>query len=266
MDQNEIAVFQRSIETCEDPAEINLSSLESFEKWMKRETEEGGFSFAALGTLQPEVEFFEDAFPGWQELETQSGVPFVRSEYTRTIGTVLWRGFAHRLRSGSTVYTFRTEVPEVYWRRAWPRLKGVPFVGIYRVFIDGQWDSPGKDGFLPARAEDDLVVSIRHELTADGQRTWLTLEKMIDTLLAMTWGKTTPNAKTARKYLDAFLARKESFYNERALAYESARLNGDEKGMRRIFEDCRDMFSILKHDRYYYLVNNPEVWRCQRDR
>jgi len=254
--------FSRS----EDPSELELSLVESFEKWMTRETADAGFSFSALGTRRAEVEFWEDAFPEWMEYQTQCGVPFVRSEYTRTVGTILWRGMAYRLRSGSMVFSFRTEVPESFWRRAGYRLKTVPFVGFGGVFIDGQWDSPGKSGFASGHGEDELVALIRHELTAEGQRTWPVLEKWIDTLLAMTWGKQTPNAKSAREFNDAFLSRKTAFYNERYLAYESARLNGDEKRMRRVFEDIRDMFSMLKRERRYYKINDPEVWQWQSPR
>ena len=250
----------------EDRAELELSLVESFEKWMKRETSDAGFAFSALGTRRAEVEFWEDAFPEWMEFQTQCGVPFVRSEYTRTVGTTLWRGMAYRLRSGSMVFSFRTEVPESFWRRAGYRLRAVPFVGFSGVFIDGQWDSPGLSGFVSGHSEDELVALIRHELTANGQRTWPVLEKWIDTLLAMTWGKQTPNAKNAREFCDVFLSRKTAFYNERYLAYESARLNGDEKRMRRTFEDIRDMFSSLRRDRRYYKVNNPEVWKWQSQR
>lgn len=254
--------FSRS----EDRSELELSLVDSFEKWMRREAEDVGFAFSALGTRRAEVEFWEDVFPGWMEVETQCGIPFVRSEYTRTVGSTLWRGVAYRLRSGSVVFSFRTEIPEMFWRRAGYRLRGAPFVGFGRSFIDRQWDSPGTARFVSGYGEDELVDLIRHELTAEGQRTWPLLEKWIDTLLAMTWGKQTPNAKSAREFNDAFLARKTAFYNERYLAYDSARLGRDEKGMRRIFEDCRDMFLSLKRDRRYYKVNNPEEWKCQSPR
>lgn len=250
----------------EDRSELELSLVESLERWMNRETADAGFAFSALGTRRAEVEFWEDAFPGWMEVQTQCGTPFVRSEYTRTVGGALWRGMAYRLRSGSTVLSFRTEIPESFWRRAGYRLKDSPFVGLYGMFTDSQWDSPGMSGFVSGYGEDELVALIRHELTAAGQRTWPILEKWIDTLLAMTWGRQTPNAKSAREFSDAFLVRKTAFYNERFLAYDSARLSGDDKGMRLIFEDCRDMFSSLKRDRRYYKVNNPEEWKCQSPR
>ena len=255
--------FSRS----EDRAELGLSLVESFEAWMKFETAEGGFTFEAMGARRPEIEFYEDAFStSWMEYPTQCGVPFVRSEYTRTVGSVLWRGMAYRLRSGSSVYSFRTEVPETFWRRAGYKIKGSPFVGLYGLFINEQWDSPGRAGFVTGRSEDELVVFIRHELTAEGQRTWPLLEKSIDTLVAMTWGKETPNAKSAREFLDAFLSRKTRFYNERSLAYETSRLGGDDRRTRRILEDCRDMFAMLRRDRRYNKVNDPEVWKCQKQR
>ena len=250
----------------EDREEIGLSLVESFDKWMRSEAEANGFAFNALLLRPAEVEFWEDAFPNYIETKTQCGVPFVRSEFTRTVGTALWRGMAYRIRSGSMVLSFRTEVPESFWRRAGYRLKQVPFVGIFRTFAYGQWDPPGKSGYVSGLSEDELVSLIRHELTADGQRTWPLLEKWIDTLLAMTWGKQTPNAKSAREFNDAFLARKTAFYNERYLAYDAARLNGDEKTEGRILEDCRAMFSKIRRERRYYKVNNPEEWKWQSSR
>lgn len=250
----------------DDKSELELSLLESFNRWMNKEMSEGGFTFSAVGTRSAEVEFWEDVFPGWMQHQTLSGVSFARSEYTHTVGTTVWRGVAYRLRSGTMVLAFRAEIPETYWKRAGYRLKGSPFLGLYSLFIDDQWDPPGNSGYVTGRSESDLVALISHELTAGGPRTWPILEKWIDTLLAMTWGKQTPNAKRARESNDEFLTRKTAFYNERYLAYEAARLNGDAKSERRILEDCRMMFSKLKRERRYYKVNNPEEWKWQSSR
>ena len=175
----------------------------------------------------------------------------------------MWHGFCYRLRHGDIVYSLRTEIPEAYWKRGGYRLRNVPFMGLYRVFTDRQWDSPGQQGLLTDVSEDELLSRIRHELTAGSTRTWSMLEKMVDTLLAMTWGRESANAKSALMCLDSFQERKSQFYNERRFAYEIARLNGAEKRLREITQDCRAVFSVLRYERRRDLVNNPEVWPCQ---
>lgn len=247
-----------------DAGELKISLVESFLRW-ESSLKEAGFAFAPRYGRPLEIEFWE-TFSGWQEIEKPSGIPFVRSEYTRTMGEVIWHGFCYRLRCGDVVYSLRTEIPESYWKRGGYRLRRVPFMGLYRGFIDRQWDSPGPDGLLTNVSEDALVARIRHEFTANSTRTWATLEKMIDTLLMLTWGKETANAKSALAYLDDFQERKSQFYNERQFAYMTATRNDQEKRMRQIVEDCRAVFSVLRRERRYYLVNNAEVWPCQKVR
>ena len=248
-----------------DVGELKISLVESFNRW-ESSLKESGFVFSPRYGRPLEIEFWEIVFPGWQEIEKPSGVPFVRSEYTRTMGEIIWHGFCFRLRDGDVVYSLRTEIPEAYWKRGGYRLRRIPFLGLYHVFTARQWDSPGPDGILEGVSEDVLVARIRHEFTAGNTRTWSTLEKMVDTLLVLTWGKASANAKSALEYLDDFQSRKSRFYNERQFAHNMASRNGAEKRMRQIVEDCRAIFAILRRDRRYYLVNDPEVWPCQKGR
>ena len=254
--------FRLSFSRKRDAGELKISLAESFRRWQDS-LKESDFRFAPRNGRPLEIEFYESTFPGWQEIEKPSGVPFIRSEYTRAVGEVLWHGFCYLLRCGDMAYTLRTEIPDAYWKRGGYRLRSVPFLGLYQVFIDSQWDSPGQDRLLPDVSEEELVTRIRHELTAGGTRTWVVLEKMIDTLLVMTWGKGTANAGSALEYLDNFQKRKSQFYNERQFAHEIARVNDDEKRMRAIVQDCQTMFSVLRYERRCDLVNNPEVWPCQ---
>ena len=254
--------FRLAFSRKRDAGELKISLVESFQRWATA-LKESGFRFAPRNGRPLEIEFFEKVFPGWQEAEKPSGVPFIRSEYTRAVGEVMWHGFCYRLRHGDIVYSLRTEIPEAYWKRGGYRLRNVPFMGLYRVFTDRQWDSPGQQGLLTDVSEDELLSRIRHELTAGSTRTWSMLEKMVDTLLAMTWGRESANAKSALMCLDSFQERKSQFYNERRFAYEIARLNGAEKRLREITQDCRAVFSVLRYERRRDLVNNPEVWPCQ---
>lgn len=244
-----------------DTVELKLSVEESFARWMG-DRKADGFAFPDRTGHAFRREFWEDVFPGWIEVHTQCGIPFMRSEFTRTVGSVEWRGMCYWLRNGDTAYCVLSEIPESFWKRGGYRIENTPFFGLYRRFVDRQWDSPGKAGLLSDFDEDALVAKVRHELTAKGTRAWPQLEKWIDTLMVMTWGGKGTNAKSAREYLDAFMTRKSLFYNERKLAYGTARLNRDEKRMRRIFLDCREMFSVLKHDRRSNQINDPEVWGC----
>lgn len=253
--------FRLTFSKEKNPEELQLSLEESFNLWATRKKAEN-FAFSDLIGRPIEREFWEDVFPGWIEVQTQCGIPFVRAEYTRTIGNLEWRGMCLRLRLGDTAYCVLSEIPEVYWKRGGYRIKNTPFLGIYQSFVNAQWDSPGKGGLVSDFNEDNLIAKVRHELTAKETRAWSQLEKWVDTLMVMTWGKKNSNAKSAREYLDAFMARKTSFYNEKKLAYNTAKLNRDEKRMHRIFMDCREMFSVLKYDRRSSQINNPEFWGC----
>lgn len=249
-----------------DSEELMLSLSESFDRWASRMGERG-FSFERMRNGKPiEPEFFDGAFPGYCEFQTQCGVPFIRTDYTRAASHVMWRGVSYRFRSGDMAYSLCNEIPEKYWKRGESRLRVSPFCGLYGSFLDSQWDSPGRAGLLNGASEDDLLVRIRRDLSVEWPADWTTVEKRIDTLLSLTWGKGTANARTARECRDALLSRKSRFYNERTLAYETAFANGDEKSMRSIFSDCLHVFGTSKRDRRYYLVNDPEEWKCQRDR
>ena len=253
--------FRLNFSRVKNAEELKLSLEESFAASMDR-MKAGGFAFPDRNGRRVVREFWEDVFPGWMESQTQCGIPFMRSEYTRTVGMTEWRGVVLHFRNGDTVYRVFSEIPESLWKRGAYRIKSTPFIGIYQRFIDKQWDSPGKEHLVEDYGEDVLISKVRHELTANGTRAWSQLEKWIDTLMVMTWGKKNANAKSAREYLDAFMSRKTLFYNEKKLSYNTARLNRDEKRMRRIFMDCREMFNVLKHDRRSDLINNPEFWGC----
>ena len=143
-----------------DAGELKISLIESFLRW-ENSLKEMGFVFSPRYGRPLEIEFWEIVFPGWQEVEKPSGVPFIRSEYTRTMGEMIWHGFCYRLRSGDVVYSLCTEIPEAYWKRGGYRLRRIPFLGLYHVFTSRQWDPPGKDGILEDVSEDALVARIR---------------------------------------------------------------------------------------------------------
>ena len=249
-----------------DAAELTLSLAESFNRWANKMGEKG-FSFELTRNGKPiEPEFFDGVFPGYCQYQTQCGVSFIRADYTRSTSHVMWRGVSYRFRNGDMTYSLCNEIPEKYWKRGESRLRYSPFCGLYGKFLGDQWDSPGKEMLLQGVTEDELLARVRRELSVERPADWETVEKRIDTLLALTWGKNTANARTAWECRDVLLSLKSRYYNERLLAYETAFANGDEKTMRSIFSDCLHVFGASKRDRRYYLVNDPEVWKCQRDR
>ena len=249
-----------------DAAELTLSLADSFGRWAGKMGERG-FSFELTRNGKPiEPEFFDGVFPGFCEVQTQCGMPFIRADYTRTTSHVMWRGVCYRFRNGDTVYSLCDEIPEKFWKRGEMRLRYHPFCGLYGSFLKKQWDSPGKEGLFQGVSEGELLARVRRELSVELPADWATVEKRIDTLLSLTWGKNTENARSARECREALLSRKTRYYNERVLAYETALANGDAKAMRSIFSDCLHVFGASKRDRRYYLVNDPEVWKCQQER
>lgn len=241
---------------------LQQSLEESFARRCEADAAEG-ITFAAHGFDHADAEFFEEVFPGYCEAKSLHGVRFMRREYTRSLGHELWHGVMLYMRRGDLVYRLRTEIPDVYWKRGGYRVSGEPHIAICRAFSSGFWDSPGRAGLIDrAIGDDDLLVLINRELSADRVAAWPTLIAYIDTLLVRSWGEKPTMQKVALSHYRTLLEKMNNLYNERQLAYRTARINRDVKRMRSIFNDCKAVFGPMKRDRRSVLINNPEVWSC----
>ena len=246
-----------------DRADMMRSLEESFERWMIDETAKGSV-FETQGGQRPKGEFFEDEYPGGLAFETLRGTRFVRAGYTRTRDMELWRGVGIYFRKGDTIHLLRLEVPDMFWRLAKRRVAKEPHMFIYGVFLGDHWDSPGLAGIVDRKfSDDDLLLRIKRELSAERVSAWPDLASYIDTLLVRSWGDQPRLQQEALSYYLAMQDRMYSFYHEREFAYQTARANRNEKRIRAIVADCKAAFSVLPRDRRSALVNNPEVWSCQ---
>jgi hypothetical protein len=249
-----------------DPADLQNSLEDSFARRVRNDSE-AGLSFESWEGGRPQGEFFDSVFPGYCEAKSQRGVRFMRATFTRAVKGELWHGVSLYLRHGDWIYQLRTEIPDIYWRRGGYRLTGEPHLAIFKIFSDGHWDSPGRGGLVSEKFSDDfLLQSVKRELSSERSSAWPTVESQIDTLLVRTWGEKPVMQKMAQSYYRSFLDQLTRFYNERRLAFKTARANGDEKRMRSVFTDVKAVFGPMLRDRRSSLVNDPEVWSCRQGR
>lgn len=249
-----------------DPDDLQNSLEDSFARRIRADSE-AGLSFESWEGMRPQGEFFDSVFPGYCEAKSQRGVRFMRATFTRAVKGELWHGVSLYLRHGDRIYQLRTEIPDFYWRRGGYRLTGEPHLAIFRTFSEGHWDSPGRGGFVSEKFSDDsLLQSVKRELSSERSAAWPAVEAQIDTLLVRTWGEKPAMQRMALAHYRAFLDRLTRFYNERRLAFKTARANGDEKRMRSIFTDVKAVFGPMLRDRRSSLVNDPEVWSCHQGR
>ena len=258
--------FHLSFMRWRDRSDLQRSLEQSFENWMLADSESGSV-FETRGGKRPKEEFFENVFDGFIEKSTQRGIAFVRAEYTRSREHDTWRGVCLYFRSGDTIHLLRTEVPGIYWKRAGYRITGETYIAICKAFINSYWDSPGKMGLVEDTVGDDeLMLRIKRELAAERVASWPAVSAYIDTLLVRSWGVKPAMQKEAFDCYSTLQTYMKNFYNERMLAYSTARHNGAEKKMKSIFTDCKTTFGALPHDRRSTMVNNPEIWSCHQSR
>ena len=173
----------------------------------------------------------------------------------------LWHGLYIYFRRGDTIYQLRREIPEIYWKRGSNRILDEPHLLMYSAFSRSHWDSPGVSGIVAGEiGDDELIVGVKRELSAERVAAWPTLERYINTLLFRSWSDRPTVAKVAFGSYQSYLDRLARFYNERRLAYLTAMTNHDKKRMRAIVTDCKQVFGSMWHDRRSRLVNDPEVW------
>lgn len=257
--------FRLEFRRWRDPSELQLSLEDSFARRVRADSAEG-MSFES-GASGPQGEFFDSVFPGYCEAKSQRGVRFVRATFTRSAQHELWHGVALCLRNGDWVYQLRTEIPDIYWKRGGYRLTGEPHLALFKRFSEGHWDSPGRGGVVSEKFSDDVLLqSVKRELASERSAAWPAVEAQIDTLLVRTWGEKPVMQKMALAHYRAFLDRLTRFYNERRLAFRTARANGDEKRMRTVFADVKAVFGPMARDRRSTLVYDPEVWPCRQGR
>lgn len=258
--------FHMEFKRWHDSRDLRNSLEASFESRIRADSE-AGMSFAARDGSAPRCEFFDDAFPGYCEKRSQRGTPFVRTEFTRSMRSELWHGVVLYLRNGDMIYQLRTEIPDVYWKRGGYRLTGEPHMGIYDAFSRNQWDSPGAAGLVGDEiTNEQLLLFVRRELSAERVCSWPTVCAYIDTLLARNWSEHPMIRKMALSYHRTFMDKLENIYNERKLAFTTAKANANEKLMKSIFLDTIEVFGAMTRDRRSSLVYNPEVWPCHLSR
>ena len=248
-------------EATSHPDELHLDLLASVRRWFaKAETSGEGFIFDERTRDELRPKFFEDVYPGSCEKETLYGIRFVEFEYKRTWpdGNI-WHGWAHYFRSGDTVYLLRREIPEFYWERGGNRIRLDPNLAIYATFSDAYWESPGDEKLPGKESTGELMGNVSEFLARERASDWRFVRRNIDAVLARTWRTDSKMREKAESALRQYRDILRIFYNGKYNAFLTAKDNREEKKMGRIRQDAKAVFDD-PDERYYYLVNNGEVW------
>ena len=249
------------LEASSHPDELHLDLMSSVRRWFaKAEASGEGFVFDERMRDELRPKFFEDAYPGSCETKTLYGIRFLEFEYKRTwLDGKMWHGWAHYFRSGDTVYLLRREIPEFYWERGGYRIKIDPNIAIYAAFSNAYWESPGDGKLASKESTAELMGEIRDALSKSRASDWRFVRRSVDTVLARTWRTDQKTRELASSSLRQYRDVLRVYYNEKYNAFVTAKDNREEKKMRRIRLDAQSVFDD-PDERYYFLVNNGEVW------
>ena len=253
--------FFLMFEATAHPDELHVDLMASVRRWFaKAEASGEGFVFDERIRDELRPKFFEDAYPGCCQTKTLYGIRFLEFEYKRTWPDgKLWHGWAHYFRSGDTVYLLRREIPEFYWKRGGYRIKTDPNIAIYATFSESYWESPGDEKLPGKESTGELMDEIREALAKERAADWKFIRRDIDAVLARTWRTDQKTRELAESCLRQYRDVLRVYYNGKYNAFLTAKDNREEKKMRKIRLDAQAVFDV-PDERYYFLVNNGEVW------
>ena len=253
--------YYLQLEVLSHPDELRIDLMDSVRRWFEKAESSGeGYVFDERMRNELKPMFFEDVYPGSCQIKTLYGVRFLEFEYKRTWPDgKLWHGVAHYFRSGDTVYLLRREIPEFYWVRGGYRIKADPNIAVYGLFSEGYWESPGEKELLGELSTYELMDEIRKFLSKERAADWRLVRRNIDTVLARTWRTDPKTRELAESCLRQFREVLRVYYNGKYNAFLTAKDNREEKKMRFIRQDVQIVFD-QPDERYYFLVNNGEVW------
>lgn len=243
-----------------DRSELRLSLRDSVWRHMAvRRQGNDGRIYTAQAPQELKLGFFENSWPKACQSLTAYGVRYASVEYQQMRANhEIWRGVMICFRCGDTLFSLEREIPEKYWRRGADRLRRYCDLGLFSAFGENYWESPGEAELPMAWSLDRLGEEIAGVLVAERAGLWRNVEKWIDAYLAKSWGNPAQR-ETGMSYLRRLREFRNSFYNGKLNAYDTARRNDDIKRQRRILQDCKTIFDNPA-DRRYFMVNSSEEW------
>jgi hypothetical protein len=212
-----------------------LSRTEVVDDWMRQMSASGGkWNF---DRPSPIVNFFG----------TKNGVPYTLVTYLRD-GEGSWFGVACVVRHGSRRMVTRAEVPASERVRAEKMLAG-KLLRVSDEFEYAHWE------YTPVTAtlsEADALSQARKDLERTAPATWVALEEQLTGLLtkAVQSGNKEIEDEAVR-LLIKLREREALWFNSQQLAFDAARMQGNDKKALKIAEFTKAVFSNVDDQRYY---------------
>ncbi len=214
---------------------VPLSRVALVDDWMEQMSASGGtWNF---DKPSPVVNFFG----------SKNGVPYTRVSYQRD-GNGSWFGVASVFRSGYRRMAVRTEVPAVEDVRA-AELLSVKMIRVSAEFEYAYWEGVP---VVASLSEDEVLSQARADLDRMAPATWVALEGMLSGLLtkAVQAGHKETEAEGLR-YLVKLRDREALWFNSQQLAFDAARMQGNNKKALKIAEFTKAVFSNVEDQRYF---------------
>ena len=218
-----------------DPRLATLNRVAMIDDWMGQMRASGGtWNF---DKPSPVVNFFG----------SKNGVPYTRVSYQRD-GNGSWFGVASVFRHGYRRIAVRTEVPAVEDMRA-AELLSVKMIRVSAEFEYAYWEGVP---VVASLSEEEVLAQARADLERMAPATWVALEGMLAGLLtkAVQAGHKETEAEGVR-YLVKLRDREALWFNSQQLAFDAARMQGNNKKAMKIAEFTKAVFSNVEDQRYF---------------
>ena len=214
----------------------------SFDEWLAAAEKNSGMKF----TSEPQEDFFN---------KRDNGYPYIRINYTRKAGPMVWRGVACYARFLDKQIVLMREVPETQYWRASSLLKDYDCISVANSTVARYWEVPEK----PLRENTTKMLQmLNRELRKNIEiASWEDIDLLISSLFVEAYkNNERPLIDATQSLLEKFRAAQKVWYSRKCLEYSDSLRDGKKDETTRILNDCLEKFEPLNDYRYTRIMKN----------
>ena len=197
-------------------------------------------------TSEPQEDFFN---------KRDNGYPYIRINYTRKAGPMVWRGVACYARFLDKQIVLMREVPETQYWRASSLLKDYDCMSVANSTVARYWEVPEK----PLRENTTKMLQmLNRELRKNIEiASWEDIDLLISSLFVEAYkNNERPLIDATQSLLEKFRAAQKVWYSRKCLEYSDSLRDGKKDETTRILNDCLEKFEPLNDYRYTRIMKN----------
>ena len=214
----------------------------SFDEWLAAAEKNSGMKF----TSEPQGDFFN---------KRDNGYPYIRINYTRKAGPMVWRGVACYARFLDKQIVLMREVPETQYWRASSLLKDYDCMSVANSTVARYWEVPEN----PLRENTTKMLQmLNRELRKNIEiASWEDIDLLISSLFVEAYkNNERPLIDATQSLLEKFRAAQKVWYSRKCLEYSDSLRDGKKDETTRILNDCLEKFEPLNDYRYTRIMKN----------